>query len=581
MPKIKTRYFLAKPLYFLIDTITMYEFDAKLPVLNRQHLTLVKHTPSQLQLWLQHLPSNKPLEHGKLLYQTLNELSTLNIEANLRFELTEILYTPVAALIALLEKEYTQVALVLPIQGRRALVLAQTLRQYLALNYKIVAIQAFERLKGKIGFLDWGRKLEQQLAAAGVQRVLNVSQQLLLDCARQYEQTPLDLWKDVHNLARLAQLNGVFEHKVTKSDGRSVQTVKQAYLAMVLFSGSQLNKLRPNEIENIYQHSQLWASFLTLSRESADSHLVCNKEDIPPKYHHQIATAYDSWYINSTALVTHLRHCLTEANLVLPRHLLLHLLSVWHEAKDRMFVRRPVHQSVLLSVGISAAHYYMSGQTVFSDMIKTDEPEKVEQPKFLFGLEEDKVPTEPIDAWQLCYGNVDTIADEVKHLPDVPRMMYMPYRLSSIDRSPTGQKLLWSEPPPSGLRVGEVIALSEERHRGWGVGVLHWIQQKSDKTIEIGIEVLAANSKPCGVCLLKKNKPSSDYMRAFFIPEMASVEQPSTLMTLNAGLMSGAVVRIKCFNQEVDVILGKLVMTTQSLSQFEFEYVDKKASLEF
>jgi hypothetical protein len=101
----------------------------------------------------------------------------------------------------------------------------------------------------------------------------------------------------VHNLARLAQLNGLLEHKVTKSDGCTLQTIKQAYLATVLLASSQVNKLRPNEIETLYHHSQLWASFLDIKTESQGTHLVCNRDDTPPRYHHQIATAYDSWYI--------------------------------------------------------------------------------------------------------------------------------------------------------------------------------------------------------------------------------------------------------------------------------------------
>jgi hypothetical protein len=464
------------------------QFDANLPKPTRTNLTLVRHTPAQMQLWVQQLPS-QPLECGKQLYQTLTELTHLDIEANLRFELLELLQPPIITLIVSLEKSYTNLALLLPIQGRRALALAQTLRQNLIINYKISAIQTLEKLKGKMGLFDFGRKAGQQLAASCIQRIIAVSQQILLDCYRQYEQAPLGLWLDVHNLARLAQLNGLLEHKVTKSDGCTLQTIKQAYLATVLLASSQVNKLRPNEIETLYHHSQLWASFLDIKTESQGTHLVCNRDDTPPRYHHQIATAYDSWYIECSTLVAYLQQCLNEPTLVLPRHLLMHLLSVWQEAKDRMFVRRPVDKAVLLSVGMSSAHYYISHQTPFSELVKEDEkPDETEQPKFLFGLEEEKVPTQPIDAWLLCYGNVDGIDDEAQNLPTVPTMTYMPYRLKAIDRSPAGQKLSWSEPPPLSLRVGEAIALSAERDEGWGVGVLHWIQQKSDKTVEIGVE---------------------------------------------------------------------------------------------
>ena len=51
-----------------------YEFDAKLPIRDRQNLTLVRHTKQQMQLWVQRLPVN-PLECGKELYQVLTELT--------------------------------------------------------------------------------------------------------------------------------------------------------------------------------------------------------------------------------------------------------------------------------------------------------------------------------------------------------------------------------------------------------------------------------------------------------------------------------------------------------------------------
>ena len=74
------------------------QFDANLPKPTRTNLTLVRHTPAQMQLWVQQLPS-QPLECGKQLYQTLTELTHLDIEASLRFELLELLQPPIITLI--------------------------------------------------------------------------------------------------------------------------------------------------------------------------------------------------------------------------------------------------------------------------------------------------------------------------------------------------------------------------------------------------------------------------------------------------------------------------------------------------
>jgi len=66
-------------------------------------------------------------------------------------------------------------------------------------------------------------------------------------------------------------------------------------------------------------------------------------------------------------------------------------------------------------------------------------------------------------------------------------------------------------------------------------------------------------------------------MRGFLIPEMPSWEQPATLMTLNAGLSVGAMVRVKQSGQEMDIQLTKLVLATQSLNQFEYSTVGEVA----
>ena len=124
--------------------ITTYEFDANLPKRDRKHLSLVRHTKQQMELWVQRLPVN-PLECGKELYQVVTELITLDIDLELRFELLSVLQPSVLTLIASLEKLYIQQPLILPIQGRRSLALAQTLRQYLAVNYKIIAVKVFQK----------------------------------------------------------------------------------------------------------------------------------------------------------------------------------------------------------------------------------------------------------------------------------------------------------------------------------------------------------------------------------------------------------------------------------------------------
>ena len=555
--------------------------DLSLPPRDRDHLSMVKHNKAQMQLWVNALPVMNAAECGKQLYQTISELLCLDIDESLRFELLEVLQPTIHHLVTTLEKHTINQPLLLPVHGRRVFALILALRRQLAMNYKVVATETMRKLQGRVGFMDWGRRNLQQLAATAIQRTIAELQRYLLDGFRQYEESPTGLWADVHALCRVAETQGLIDLKVKMGGHGQVDTsVRQTYLATVLLEASQPNKLRQSEMELVYQYSQEWARLLELNNTAKQSLLVCNVDDTPPLYHHRVNTSYESLYVHSSALAAYFAEQIAQPTTVLPLSLLMHLYETWRVARERMFERTECHKNILLCIGMSSAHYYAGGQTAFKIVVKGEEQvEEVKQPTFLFGLEEEKVTEEQPDAWQVCYGSVkgiDQETDDDAPSPEVPSMTYMPYRVTAIDRCPAGYRIIWSEPPPYTLRVGEIIGMSEKRGEGWGVGVLHWLRQTSNKTYEAGVELLDAHPKPCGVCLVKNGKPTSDYMRGFLIPEMEALERPATLITINSGLTTNSMVQISINGQEVVAQLTKQVMATQSLSQFEFALLSDK-----
>lgn len=566
----------------IMTTTRSNTLDLSLPARDRAHLTLVKHNKAQMQLWVNALPIMNASECGKQLYQTISELVSLHVEDDLRFELLEVLQPTIRNLITALEKHTLNQPLLLAIQGRRVFALILALRRQLALNYKVIATETLRKLQGRVGFMDFGRKGAQLLAATAIQRMMAELQCYLLDCFRQYEEIPAGIWTDLHRLIRVAEGQGLIDIVIkTGLTHQDITSIRQTYLATVLLSASQTHKLRPSEMELIYQHSQALAALLTLNTTAKGSLLVCNLDDSSPQYHHLITTSYESWYVHSQALAEHFELQINQAiSTPLPLSLLTHLYETWRAARERMFERTECHRNILLCVGMSSAHYYVGGQTAFKIVVKGEEKvDEVKQPAFLFGLEEDKVIEEQPDAWQVCYGSVKGIDQETDGEAQqavVPTMTYMPYRVTAVNRCPAGYGIVWAETPPPTLRVGEIIGMSEKRGEGWGVGVLHWLRQTSNKTFEAGVELLDAHPKPCGVCLLKNGKPTSDYMRGFLIPEMEALERPATLITINSGLTTHSTVQISINGQEVVAQLTKQVMATQSLSQFEFALISDK-----
>lgn len=564
-------------------TTRFNSIDLSLPARDRAHLSLVKHTKAQLQLWVDALPVMNASESGKQLYQTISELACLEIEEALRLELLDVLQPTIHNLITTLEKHTLNQSLFLPVHGRRVFALILAMRRQLALNYKIIAVETLRKLQGRVGFMDFGRKSAQLLAATAIQRTIAELQSFLVDSFRQYEETPAGIWTELHQLSRIAESQALFDISIKAGVMQQFDTsVRQTYLAAVLLEGCQTNKLRQTEIELIHQHSQEWAKRLTLNTTPQGSLLVCNVDDHPPLYHHRVITSYNSWYIHAQGLADYFAEQIAQSNASLSLSLLTHLYVTWFASRERLLDRTECDRNILLCIGMSSAHYYVGGQTPFKIVVKGEEQvEEVKQPTFLFGLEEDKITEEQPDAWQICYGSVKGIDEEVPEgsdQPVVPTMTYMPYRVKAVNRSPAGYGIIWSEAPPLSLRVGEIIGMSEKRGEGWGVGVLHWLRQTSNKTFEAGVELLDAHPKPCGVCLIKNGKPTSDYMRGFLLPEMEVLERPASLITISSGLTTNSMVQISINGQEVIAQLTKQIMATQSLSQFEFAVVSDKAN---
>lgn len=553
-------------------------FDLTLPEKQLSRLSQVGHSRAELQAWVDNLPIMNTAETGKKLYQTLAELAILQIDDDDRFELVEILEPAVTNLIRALSR-HLQGQSIKPVhQARRAAVLSQALHLQLALNYKVAAVGTLQRLQsGKVGFMNLGKRGAQQLAATATQRTLSELLRLLRHAALGYSSLPGDVWLDIHGMFREAWSHDLIDMAVPDRHGvkRPETSVRDTYLRALMLAASQTNKLRRLEIEWLFTESEEWARLLHLDTSPANALLVCNIEDLPPQFRHRIAPRPGSWFIRSEALVSHLQGLAANPG-TLPVSLPGHLLEVWRKGRERMFERRACDKPVLVSLGLSAAHYFLAGQREFRVVVKGNQDKKTAaQPAFLFGLEEETAGEQP-DAWQISYATVSSIEEDEEREREEARdnrestAHLLPHLVQAFNVSPGGYGIRWPGTPPAMLRPGEVIAISEERGKGWNVGLLHWVRLTADYQVEAGLELLSAQAKPCGVCRIRNQREDSDYLRGFLIPEMKSLDRPATLVTSGATFSEGVDVKISLAGQTVLAKLTRLVLATASVNQYEF-----------
>lgn len=357
-----------------MTTIHALLAEQDLPARHRSRLTQSGHSASALQAWVDNLPIMNTADTGKKLYQTLQELATLNIPGDDRFELIEILEPAVFNLVSTLNKQIANQPVQLPLPAHRIALLVQYLHQQLVLCYKVVVVETVQKLEGgKVGFLNLGKRSARQLAATALQRVLSEQGRLLHDAYMLYRPVPEGVWKDVHGFFRLGELTDLLDVPVKDRHGvhEPETTVRRSYLRAVMLGASQTQKLRPPEIHQLYAESEVWAGSLAISHEGSGV-VVCVPEDRPPVLRQRAPVAADAWQVQGEALVRRLQEQMASPG-KLSLGLISHLADVWRRGKERMFERKPCDKQILICLGLSAAHYYLADQRDFREIVRGDE----------------------------------------------------------------------------------------------------------------------------------------------------------------------------------------------------------------
>ncbi|MBH1970950.1 hypothetical protein FK216_06980 [Moraxellaceae bacterium AER2_44_116] len=572
------------------------QIGQSLPEKTLNQLSLVGHSKSDMQAWVNHLPMMNVGETTKQLYQTLQELTKLKTSEENRYELLEILRPCTQSILQSLAKHYLNQSVLLPDRANRVASLAQSLRTYLATGYKIVAFDCIEKLQTKLSIIGIGRRQQQQLAAQSFQRAISELGGLLLETHLLYLPSPTGAWLDLHALYRSAVAYGVAQIKIPDTHVHLSQdlTSTESYLRSIILAASHTNKLRQSEIRQIYEATELWTAHLKIKTKytPTDLLLIDTDNDLPPIYVSKSTDVPHALYIDAQKLVQHLQtiqstpsNQLQKSEALTPS-LFQHLIGIWSAPTERTFARRSHEGHLLVCLGLTATHYHLADEIDFESVINIKNSFSEEEANLFLrnGIAEDGFQP---DTWSFNIGNVEGVDQEIaarklQQETKVQANLYPPQSTLIVNISPGGYCIRWQGEPPISLRTGEILVLREPEDNSWNIGVIRWVKQLPTEGAEAGIEILSARAKPCGSRVLKKTGDSTEYMRTLLLPEMKSLHRPATLITPNVSFRSGYHVLIRQGNEEVKVQLTTEMLTTQSFSQFEFALLqsqDKQQSI--
>ncbi|MGH8491783.1 MAG: hypothetical protein ACRERR_01570 [Moraxellaceae bacterium] len=570
----------------------------RLPSQDLTRLSLVSHQPKKLREWVAALPMINVGETSRQVFQTLQEISRLQIDAAARFELLEILRPTVHSLSNALAKHYLNQSVMLPDRATKVATLAQAMQSHLANSYKLVVLAGLEKLDHS------KRDVEQvKLVAQAIHRAITEITGNLLRSTQLYLNTPPRLWLELNTLyltavryqliASLRIADPVTQRHIEKS------SIEDAYKRALLLSTCKPNKLRQSEIAQIYQLSEIWAPLVNLKEFGGSGELFVFDllKDAAPIYRTQ-AQATEAAHVRAidpTDLVSRLSELRQVTQSSGPRGtgetalslgLLTHLIQAWSELSERSFSRIAHEGTLEACLGLTATHYFVSGGQDFDVMMMG------EQSRFSMAIDSDNpfLKTKPItqdrpddrtgkDVWSLAFGSADmdakerALADKLK-VGDTATVAarYETHTCQIVNVSPGGYCIEWSGEVPASVRAGEILGLHEDDAQpGWSVGVIRWVKQLPGHGAQLGIEVLAPKAKPCGARVIKKTGDATEYMRTLLLPELKAINRPATLITPALTFRSGYKVVLKLDGEEIKAHLAQQVSATASFCQFEFQ----------
>ncbi len=556
-------------------------------------LALQRPRPSwrvrQLGQWAQELPiGNTPLAS----HQMLEKLRTLNrarYTAKERLQLHNCLRPVFGELLHAIRQPLRQAAIPLDRKLQYTAELMQQLLEEMASGYKLVVAE--------LAMNNSAREHSQMLLQEASYLAIRYLGQRLIEAYSLYTNEPPHVWSDLNQLYWYAEQKHLHTRGVDDPYPDTPLPIKQnidnAYKRILLLSLAEPYHLMQYEADDMYR---MIATFIEACSIEPFSQLVTQGEymidldaDEGPYFLDQngVQASKTLRLVDITAvkqqlnqhlqrlLRSNLHNTAREAVSLVERQqrdMLLRLADAWSASLVRQTQRFSLDAKVELTSGLNASHHFVSSQSVF---------------------------TPEIDALRLARG-FDKIDDKThtvfatayrEALQKDRRHSHQNYALNpwwQRNISPIGIALNAQEADQQlDVRVGELVVyrFSGKRLRRWQVGVIRWLtteyNNEAPAMVNIGVMNISNGAIPVGTKAIQGLGSGTDYFRSLFIPRQVSLQQTRSLIVPAFLYDVGTVLVMNMKQRLFHVRLSRVLLSTRSFTQFEFENTSRPVDFIF
>ena len=424
----------------------------------------------------------------------------------------------------------------------------------------------------------------KQVQSFALHRAISHSTQAILFYSLLYRPVDHGIWLEQHHLFQLARQLKLTDYSQPDSYNSSNNnnnnnkelSIANLYKRSLLLSRSRANKLTNEDIRRIWQALAHWAPHSKLRKISglqtffavnltADQGLHYASPD-PDR---EIKGVFG---LDCRILSAHLKKLKEPPGKSgsIPPELITHLISAWARISKRQHSRVPDNSFCKISYGSSSAHYFLSNEQDFNDLIAPFSDTSTSG-KQTFGAKENDVWSGAHDVSQEKSSSDHN--SPIIHFSGQPNQIKDRYQTADcrvINSSDSGYCLEGSLPATQKINIGDPVIIQVAEQSLWILSVLRWIEIISGNKLRLGLEKLSSQAEPCAIALIHKTQGTILFQRGFLLPDQPAMGQHASLIM--SGLTAKPGMKFKLLHQEIvkKGQLDKCISSTSIYSEFQY-----------
>lgn len=529
----------------------------------------IPRTPSQARNWVGELPLTDLGQTTKRLYTGLVDFNQSRVAPSARIEVSEVVRPVTELVLGNLRRHLVSRAFPLPRKSQKIFELNQSLLLEIAGSYQLAALDMLT-----------SASINRKQLLKAIYRSMDYMGRVLLQSYTVYTKTRETVWHDIHHLYLLACENGLEEIVVNK-DEKHFACIESIYIYINLLALSNPYCLRQGEIERMDRYYRSALSKVKVYTNSDNvrgeyAHVAFLNNDDPPAVVpvQDVLNSPTIRLFNIDELVDSLETYLSyhtndyaedelididqiDSQNMLNPGLVKRLLTTLTRVRNRRYNRASLTQTIQLVSGLSNIVKLLEEEPTIEE--ESNEPSEED---YIFSA--------------LNYQSTQTQKPE-------PTMQIPMQEWQAENCGTGGYGLCWKQDTPSGARVGEIIAIKnnkadpETAPPAWQIAVIRWLEFVKGKGLCMGVELLIPYAEPLKVKKVASRKVSQQLpITGLSLPVLDGIRAQAEIILPEQIFKTGDSLSAILFDQDENIRLTQCDETIGTFDIFQYEAYETK-----